>query len=276
MRRRAGDENATLLAAAVAFYGMLSLVPGLVALLSLYGLVADPSRVRQQVLNAMKGTPEDVRTFVSGQMSAIAARPAATAIVSIVVGLLGALWSASSGVSHLLRSIAALAGERRPRPTGRAGVRSALVRRLTALGVTLGAMAFVVVALTIVAGLPVVLRSAHLGGLGHVAAGALSSLVLLLGLVVGLSLLYRVGPNDPITWRLGISPGAIVAAIVWVLGSIAFSLYTGNVSRFNGTSDALGVVVVLLLWMYISAYAIVLGAGVNHELRAAREPPTSP
>ena len=267
VRQRAGDENATLLAAAVAFYGMLSIVPGLVALLSLYGLFADPTKVRRQVLDALAGTPPDVRNFVSGQMTAIAARPAATAVTSAVVGVVGALWSASSGINHLLRAITALTGGAGPRPTGRAGVQAALRRRGTALLVTLGAMTFVLVALGAVAVLPALLSAAHFGAGGQLAVGVLSVVVLLVVLVGALSMLYRVGPHDPIVWRFGVSPGAIVGTLVWVAGSLAFSLYTSNVRTFNETYGALGVVIVLLLWLFISAYAIILGAGVNHELR---------
>ena len=111
VQARASRNRLTLLAAGVAFYALLSLVPGLVALISIYALLFDPADVQRQMLDALDGAPDEVRTFVASQMADIAARDSGTAITSIVIGIVVALWSASGGMGHLLACSGRLADE---------------------------------------------------------------------------------------------------------------------------------------------------------------------
>jgi membrane protein len=258
VRAEVKSDHVSLLAAGVAFFGLLALVPGLVALLSLYGLIADPARIEEQVLDALAAAPAEVRDMVSAQLQSIAEGSGGGAIVGVVIGLLVALWSASSGIGHLVEAINLAYDE----GDGRRFVR----RKALSLVLTLGAIVFVVVAFGLIALLPPLLAETGLGAAGRWIAGGLRWVVLFGGLLVALAVLYRWAPDrDDAQWRWT-SPGAIVAALMWLRGSIAFSVYTANFGKYNGTYGSLGAVVVVMLWLMISAYAVVLGAELNAEL----------
>lgn len=262
VQARSSRNRSTLLAAGVAFYALLALVPGLVALLSLYGLLFDPKDVERQVLSALDGAPFEVRSFVSSQLADIAKRDSGTAITSIAVGILAALWSASGGMGHLLAAIDAARGG----VDRRNGVR----KRAAALVVTLGAMGFAIAALVVLTFLPSLLSSLDIG-LGALALRVLSWLMLLFALVVGLTLLYRVGPVASGRRWFHISAGVVVALSLWLVGSIGFSIYTANFASYNETYGSLGAVVVVMLWLFISSYAIILGAEVNADRQRRSE-----
>lgn len=257
VRREVGDDHVGLLAAGVAFYGLLALVPALVALLSVYGLVADPATVERQVLDALAAAPPEVRDLVSEQLRSIA-ESSGGAIVAVVVGFLVAIWSAASGVGHLVEAINS-AYDRTDR-------RSWVARKVLALVLTVGAVVFFVVAFALVALLPPVLAATGLGTLGRWLAGVLRWVVLGAGLLVALAVLYRFAPDThEDRWRWT-TPGALTAAGLWLLGSIGFSVYTANFGSYNETYGSLGAVVVVMLWLLISAYAVILGAELNAVL----------
>lgn len=257
VRREVGEDHVGLLAAGVAFYGLLALVPALVALLSVYGLVADPARVERQVLDVLAAAPPEVRDLVSEQLRTIA-ESSGGAIVAVIVGFVVAIWSAASGVGHLVEAINS-AYDRTDR-------RSWLARKALALALTLGAIVFFVVAFALVALLPPVLASTGLGATGRWLAGVFRWVVLSGGLLVALAVLYRFAPDThDDRWRW-ISPGALAAAVLWLVGSIGFSVYTANFGTYNETYGSLGAIVVVMLWLLISAYAVVLGAELNAVL----------
>jgi membrane protein len=258
VRAEMKEDHASLLAAGVAFYGLLALVPGLVALLSLYGLIADPTQVEDQVVSALAAAPTEVRDMASAQMRSIAEGSNGRAILGVVVGLVVALWSASSGIGHLVEAVNTAYDERDDR--------GFLRGKALALGLTLGAIVFLVVAFGLVALLPPLLAETGLGTAGRWIAGGLRWVVLFAGLLFALAVLYRVAPDrTDARWRWT-SPGAIAAAILWLLGSIAFSVYTANFGKYNETYGSLGAVVVVMLWLMISAFAVVMGAELNAEL----------
>lgn len=257
VRQEVGDDHVGLLAAGVAFYGLLALVPALVALLSVYGLVADPATVERQVLEALAAAPPEVRDLVSEQLRSIA-ESSGGAIVAVVVGFVIAIWSAASGVGHLVEAINS-AYDRTDR-------RSWVARKALALVLTLGAVVFFVVAFALVALLPPVLAATGLGTSGRWLAGVLRWVVLGAGLLVALAVLYRFAPDThEDRWRW-ITPGALTAAGLWSIGSIGFSVYTANFGSYNETYGSLGAIVVVMLWLLISAYAVILGAELNAVL----------
>jgi len=265
VQARSSRNRTTLLAAGVAFYAMLSLVPGLVALISLYGLVSNPDDVQRQMSNLFDGAPDEVRNFVASQMADIAKRDSGTAITSIVIGLVAALWSASGGVHHLLGAIDAARG----------GVdrRHGLHKRGAALVVTVVAIVYSIVLLAVLTFVPTTLASLDLGG--EIALRLLSWVVLLVALVIGLNLLYRVGPAHRRRPWFHISRGVVVALVLWMAGSIGFSIYTANFSSYNETYGSLAAVIVVMLWLFISAYAIILGAEVNADAQRRHDAASS-
>jgi membrane protein len=261
VQARASRNRLTLLAAGVAFYALLSLVPGLVALISIYALLFDPADVQRQMLDALDGAPDEVRTFVASQMADIAARDSGTAITSIVIGIVVALWSASGGMGHLLAAIDAARG----------GIdrRHGVHKRGAALVVTIVAIGYALVLLAILTFVPTLLASLDLAG--EIVLRPISWVLLVMALVVGLNLLYRVGPARSGRPWFHVSRGVVVAVVLWSAGSIGFSIYTANFSSYNETYGSLAAVVVVMLWLFISAYAIILGAEVNADVQRRRD-----
>ena len=256
VRAESKDDHVTLLGAGVAFYGMLALIPGLIALLSLYGLVAETSTVERQVNDALSGAPEEVQAVMSAQMSDIAANSSGRALLAIVIGTVAALWSASAGIGHLMAAINIAYDERETRSFTR--------RRGVALLLTLGTVVFVALSFTLVAWLPTVLD--ELPGPTKLMINIARWVVLAPGAMLGLAIVYRLAPDrDDPKWRWA-TPGAILAAVVWLIGSIALSVYSANIGKFNETYGSLGAVVVLMIWLLIGGIGIIFGAELNAEL----------
>jgi membrane protein len=251
-------DNMSIVAAGCAFYAMLALFPAITALVSIYGLVADPGQIEQQV-NAMRGVlPEEAVGLVAGQAHQVAAGATGGLGWSAALALLLALWSASAGVKTLFTALNIAYEEKETR---------GLVRfNLTALLFTLAAIVAMVVGLGVIIGVPAVMQYLPLGPLGQWLVRITSWLVLVVLLIVGLAMIYRFGPSRaPANWRW-LSPGASVATAVWLLASVAFSFYVANFASYNQTYGALGGVIILLMWLYISAFVILLGAELNAEL----------
>ena len=258
VKSEAKDDHVTLLSAGVAFYSLLALVPGLVALISIYGLVASPSTIRSQVLSSLSAAPTDVRNLVSTQLASISASSGGSTIITAIIGILLALWSASAGINHVMDALNVCYDEEEHRNFVR--------RKVIALAFTIGAVLFFVVAFTVIAIMPALLAHTGLGVVGRILANVLRWVILFAGMIVGLAVLYRYAPDrDEPRWRWA-SPGAIVAAVVWTIGSIAFSIYTANFGKYNQTYGSLAAIVVMMLWLFLTALAVLLGGEVNSEL----------
>jgi membrane protein len=250
-------DDVPLLAAGVAFFALLALVPTLVALVSLYGLVADPADVQSTVEDSLRAAPTEVRDLVSSQLESVIDSSPSGLRAGVFVGLALALWSASSGMKHLMGALTLAYDE--------VDDRKFLRLRGLALLLTVGA---VVVALLALGGMvaPNGLDDSRSTGTLRLALQIARWPVLAVVAMVALSVLYRWAPDrDAARWRW-VSPGAVLATVVWVVASIGFSIYTANFGSYNETYGALGAIVVMMLWLYITAYVVILGAEVNCEL----------
>jgi membrane protein len=258
VKSEAKEDNIPLLSAGVAFFSLLALVPGLVAMISMYGLVADPATVQQQVADSLSAAPKEVRDLVSSQLSSIASSSGGSTLIAVVVGIVLALWTASAGIGHLMQAINVAYDEEE--------TRGFVKRRAIALAFTVSAIVLLLASFVVIAVVPAWLASTGLGLAARVAAGLLRWVLLFAVMIGALAVLYRFAPDrDEPKWRWA-SAGAAIAALVWLLGSIAFSIYTANFAKYNKTYGSLGAVVVLMLWLYLTSLAVILGAEVNSEL----------
>jgi membrane protein len=247
-----------LLAAGVAFYAFLALVPTLIALILLYGLVSEPDDVATQIESFGSALPSTVEELLKTQMDALTQTSDRALGIGLIIALLLALWSASGGISNLITALNVAYDEK--------DERGFLKSRLLALGLTLGAIIFMVLAVALVAALPVLLDALDVPGWLKAMVQAGRWLGLVIAVMVALAVLYRLGPDRDAPKIRWLSVGAIVATVLWVIGSVGFSLYVDNFGSYGKTYGTLAGVVVLLLWLWLSSYAALLGAEVNAEM----------
>lgn len=260
LRRAVAESSADhvpMLAGGVAYFGFLAIFPALVAAVTLYGLVADPATVAEQVRSLAAALPREAQPLITDQLAAVASGSGGALGVGLVVSLLAALWSASSGVGNLMQAVNLAYDEEEHR--------GFVALRGTALLLTAGAVVFVLATLALVAAVPVLLEAIPLGVVGTVLAQVVRWALLVALVVVALAVVYRVAPDRDSPRFEWVSPGAMVAAVLWLVGSLLFSLYVNNFGSYNKTYGALAGVVVLLLWLYLTAYIVLLGAEVNAE-----------
>lgn len=254
---RISSDSISIVAAGVAFYGFVALVPALAATIGIYGLVSDPAQVGEQVTAFARLLPREVLPILEQQLKRISSDTSAAGL-SAALGLLLALWSSASATKALTQGLNISYAE----DEKRGFLKLNAIALILTLGIILGA----VVAIALVAVLPALLAHLSFGSaLDPILAWARWP-VLLGGFVVGLAVLYRYAPSrEYAKWRW-ISPGALTAAILWVTGSALFSLYVAKFGSYDKTYGSLGAIVVFLLWMFLSAFVVLLGAELNSEI----------
>jgi membrane protein len=254
--KEAKADQVPLLAAGVAFYAFLAIFPALIAIVSLYGLFADPATITSQLNSLTSALPEQAKQVITDQVTMLASRRSALGI-GLIISLAIALWSASAGVSNLLTAINVAYDEEEKR--------GFIKKRVLSLGLTVGAIVFMVIMLGIVAVLPPLLKSVFGTGALRWVLQILGWLVLVVMVAVALAILYRLAPDRDSPRMVWVSVGAIVATVVWLVASIGFSIYSSTFGNYAKTYGVFAGIVVLLFWLWLSMYAILLGAEINAE-----------
>jgi membrane protein len=248
-------KNLSLVAAGVAFYGLLAIFPALIAVVTLYGLVADPETISAQISDATAAMPTEASDLLTSQLAAVAAVDAGRLSFGLVISLAATLWASAGGVRAIATGLNLIDGVE--------AARGAVKRAGVSLVLTLGAMVEAVVMLTLVAGFPVVVDGLGLDPVSAALAQGLRWLLLVVALGAGLALLYRLAPDrPPPRWRW-ISWGTVSAVLLWALGSVGFSVYVDNFGSYNSTYGSIAAVIVLMLWLFLSAFAVLFGAVVD-------------
>jgi membrane protein len=210
---------------------LLALFPGLAALVSLYGLVLDAGQIERQVAALSGVLPAQTQELLSQELHNLAQASGGALGFAAIAGLLLALWSASRGMSGLITALNIAYEEKESR--------GFFKLNLVALCLTLGLLTGGIIAIALVAVLPAAARL--------------------------LALLYRFAPDrDKPQWRW-VSAGAVAATILWIVGSVAFTVYVANFNGYDKTYGSLGGIVILLTWLYLSALMVLLGAVINAQ-----------
>lgn len=254
--KEAKIDQVPLLAAGVAFFTFLSLFPAIVALVLLYSLVADPATISQQISTLTQNMPGEAASLIQGQIESVSQNQQ-QGIISLAIAILVGLWSASSGMGKLITAINAAYDEEE----NRGFVKS----KLLALGLTLGAIVFMAVIISLVAVAPALLSAISDSVIVRIALGAAKWVLLVIVVAVALAVLYRLAPNRDAPKMKWVSVGAGIATLLWVLASVGFTIYVSNFGSYAKTYGALAGVVILLLWLWITCYAVLLGAEINSE-----------
>jgi membrane protein len=261
-------DQVPLLGAGVAFYALLSLFPAIIAGVSIYGLVADPQTVRDQIDKLTRMLSPETAKILSQQISQITGSAGGALGVATVVGILTALWSASSGMKALITGVNLAYDEGETR-------KFVKLRGLSIL-LTLGAMLLLTVAGATIAGFPPI--ADNLPVALQWVVSILRFVVLAVLLILGLAVLYRYAPNrDEPKWTW-VSWGSVVATVLWVLASIGFSIYVNSFGNYNKTYGALAGIIILMFWLYLTAVIVLVGAELNTEmeLQTARDTTKGP
>ena len=252
------SDRVALVAAGCAFYATLALFPAISMLVSLYGLVFDPVTVEPQLATLQDLLPPAAFQLISQRVHMLVTKPHGALTTGLLVSTAVALWSSATGTKSILSALN-LAYEERER-------RSFLRFQVTAFILTLLALCGAVLGLGLLVALPPAI--AFLGFEGNTAALArgVGLLLLVLFVMVSLSLLYRFGPcREAARWRW-VTPGSLLATVLWVLASVLFSFYVGHLASYDATYGPLGAVVGVMMWFFVTAYVVLLGAELNAEL----------
>jgi membrane protein len=255
VKRQIREDKLSIIAAGVAFYGLLAVFPGLVALVGIYGLVADPAQIERQMSAVSAMLPPQAAEVLLTQLHDLASTDRTALGFGAIAGLLLALWSASAAVRTLMEALNVAYDEEESR---------GFIRFYgTALLLTLAGIVGVILAIGLVVALPAVLGLAGPSSVVDILLRIVRWPILALLAIVGFAVVYRYGPSrrEP-RWRW-VSWGATVAVALWIVGSALFSLYVTRFGNYNETYGAAGAVVILLMWFLLSSYAILMGAEIN-------------
>jgi len=257
-------------AAGITFYALLAFFPALTAMVSLYGLVADPATISDN-LDALSGVvPGGGMQIISDQVHSLAANGSKALGFAALLGLATSLWSANQGTKALFDALNVVYAETEKR--------GFLLRTAVTLAFTLGGIVFVLLALTAVVAVPIVLGFIGLGGMADLLLRILRWPLMLVALAALLACIYRFGPSrERARWQW-VSWGGGFAAVAWVAGSVAFSYYVSHFGSYDKTYGSLGAAVGFLTWIWLSATIVLIGAELNAETeqQTARDTTTGP
>jgi membrane protein len=250
---KTGEErNLSLVAGGVAYYVLLALFPALAALVSIYGLIANPADAIKHA-HALAGMlPGSAVSSIGSELRQLTAASGRSLGLGAVIGFFIALWSALRGMRGMISALNIAYGQ----PERRGFLRLNIIGALLTSVVLIGG----VIALSLIVVLPIVLHQAGISGAMRWMGLTVEWPLLVLFFVGLIALIYRYGPDrDVPKWKWA-SPGVIAASILWIIGSGLFSLYIDKFSSYDKIYGALGALLVLLIWLWLSAFVVLLGA----------------
>jgi membrane protein len=251
-------HNIFLIAAGIAFYALLALFPAIAALVAIYGLIADPLDIAQQLETAQRFLPSDAYALIASQVEELTAAGSQKLGLASIVATLLALWSARAGVNAMVTGLNVAYSERDNRSISRS--------ILLTLGLTALLIVVVICAVLTIVIVPALLQMLELDRGAAWIASVARWPVVLVAVIVGLGVLYRYGPDRHEARVRWISWGSVIATALWMIGSLIFSWYVSNVANYNATYGSLGTIVGLLMWFFVGAFIVLLGAELNAEM----------
>lgn len=255
---RLADEDFSLQCAGVAFYALMSLFPAIALSVTLYGLVIDVATLQTHLDTARPFLPAQVYDIVAARLEDLVGSSETALGVGLLIALAIVLWSSSRGTNSLICVI----GNAYCEPNERSFLRSAFV----SISITLGAILFASAAFFVIAAIPVLLKLLPLLAETEILVRLASWPAMACFSIAGIALLYRLAPNRRDARWIWILPGAAVTAVLWLVGSVAFSLYVENFGNYDATFGSIATIVVVMLWLYYSVLIVAFGAALNGQL----------
>jgi membrane protein len=253
-----GNDRLLAVAAGVVFYALLAIFPTITAFVSLYGLFSDASTINNHLSLLSNMMPAGGVEIIREQVLRIVSKNDGRLGFAFVGGLALALWSANAGVKAMIDALNVIEGNNE--------TRGFVKLNAISLTFTLGAILFLMLSVAAVVAFPVIMSMFGLNSLADSATWLIRWPVLLVIVMGALSVLYRFGPNSSNRrWRF-ISPGIIAGAVIWIAGSAALSFYLSYFADYNATYGSLGAAIGLMMWMWLSAIAVLAGAELDSEI----------
>ncbi|MHA6289584.1 YihY/virulence factor BrkB family protein [Maricaulis sp. CAU 1757] len=251
-------DNLSFVAGGVAFFGFLAVFPALGALVMIWGLFADPQSLADQLAVLRQAMPAAAFDLIEAQLVAVAESRSSSLTLGAILALAFSFWSAAKGARAMIAAMNIAYAQ--------TDQRGFIKANLTALAFTVGGIVYAVLSLALIAALPPLLEAIRLGVWVEVLIHAGRWLAAIALFILALGALYRWAPHrrpPAVKW---ITPGAVLAAGLWIIASLAFSFYAANIADYNASFGALGSVVALMMWMWLSSFIICFGAVYNAVL----------
>lgn len=249
-------------AAGVVFYALMAIFPAITAFVSFYGLFADPGTIQNHLALLSNVLPADGLEIVQEQIARIASAPSGLS-VGFIAGLLVALWSANSGVKAMIDALNVIEGHDERR--------SFVQLNLLSLTLTLGAIGFLLLAVSAVVAFPLVMSTFGLKNFSDATTWLVRWPLLLVLVMTVLTVFYRFGPSRRTMPRRWLTTGTIIASFAWLLVSAALSFYLSNFADYNATYGSLGAAIGLMMWMWLSAVVVLAGAQIDVVIDRLRQ-----
>jgi membrane protein len=261
------NHRVLALAAGITYYNLLAIFPALAALVAIYGLFSDPATISSHLDQVSGILPQGAINVARDQITRVASKGAGTLGWAFLVGLAVSLWSANAAMKSLFDTLNIVYGESEKRGLIKLNVIS--------LSFTVAGILFVLIAIAAVVALPISLNYLGLSQAADLILRVGRWPILFVMIALVLSLIYRYGPSRQAPrWRW-ITWGSALAAMLWLLASGLFSWYTANFGTYNETYGSLGAVIGFMVWMWISAIAILLGGELDAEMEHQTERDTT-
>lgn len=256
--QRIDEDRLLATAGGVVFFGLLAIFPAVTALVSSYGLFADPSTISNNLQTLATMLPEGSFQIVEDQVARVVSNGNTTLGATFLLGLLLAVWSANAGVKAIFDALNVAYEEREKR--------SFVRLNMVSLAFTVGGIAALLLMVGAVVAFPLALNHLGMAPESKLIVALARWPLLFLILLVALAVLYRFAPSrDAPRWQW-LSLGAVTAAILWIAGSALLSWYLSEFANYNATYGSLGAAIGLMTWMWMSAIVIMFGAELNSEI----------
>lgn len=252
------ENNVSIISAGVAFYAFLAVFPAIAALVSIYGLAMDPQSIQYQLSQISAMMPQQAYDILKAQLESLVETSGSTLGWSTAIGLLFSLWSANKGTKSLFTGVDIAYDT--------VNERGFIKQNGLTLLFTFGAVMLLIISMLLIVGFPALV------GLIGLPSGIENFidwgrwLLLAIILIWFLGLVYRYAPDKSTPGFKWVLPGSLVATVLWLIASWGFSYYVSNFGSYGSMYGSISAVVVMLLWLFITSFIILLGAGLNSEI----------
>lgn len=253
-----GKDNVSVISAGIAFFFFLAVFPAIGAMVAIYGLVSDPIEIREHLATLAVVLPPEALAILQDQLTRVAESGESVLSFGVFFGIALAVWSSSKGIKALIKGLNVVYKEK----DGRNFIKFNAV----AYSITFCAILFALLSLAAIVAFPAFVSMVVLSDFAKTISSILRWPLLAIFVMLGLALLYRYAPHREHAKFRWVSWGSFIATVLWIVISVLFSFYVAKSGKFNETYGSLGAVIILQMWFYMTAFAVLLGGEFNSEI----------